>query len=403
MTEWRCLILSAEGRADWRMIEAPDRDTAATLMMSEGLTLLDIRSGAMGLAERLNQPMRLGSKLGIHEQALLLTQLAMLTGSGLPIDRSLDLLRDQSTRAVQRDLLAEALNRVRAGGGLAQALERTASFPDYVIGVVRSAERSGRMVDALTGLAGRLRLAASTRRQLITALTYPAAVMAATLIALLLVLTMVVPQFEPVFEGEEDRLPSLTRLVLALSRGVTGHGGGLLLVIGGAIAGLVLFLRSDAGRLALDRHRNRLPGMHLRDQYIAAQFTGILATLIANGVSIVTALPLTADALGSRRWKSHLTRVEQRIREGYRLSDALANDALVPSTVIRLIEVGERTGKLADTCRQASEIIAEAAKSRIDRIVALANPIAIVTLGGLVGLLVAGVMLGIFALGDFGG
>ncbi|HMJ92942.1 MAG TPA: type II secretion system F family protein, partial [Allosphingosinicella sp.] len=77
--------------------------------------------------------------------------------------------------------------------------------------------------------------------------------------------------------------------------------------------------------------------------------------------------------------------------------------AFVPTTAVRLIQVGERSGQLADTCARASQIMGEAARARIDRIVSLANPIAIVTLGGIVAMLVAGVMLGIFSLGDFAG
>jgi general secretion pathway protein F len=256
---------------------------------------------------------------------------------------------------------------------------------------------------ALTALAERMTAVAATRRQLVTALTYPAAVLTATVLALTLVLTMVVPQFVPIFEGEEERLPSLTRAVLGLSNAVTEHGILLLLAIIALSLLLWALIRSSAGSAFVQAHRHRIPGLGLRDQYLAAELTGVLGTLVGNGVPVIAALPLARGAIGSTRWQAHLTTVQQAVREGVSLSRALARGNFVPSTAVRLIEVGERGGQLAETCLKASAIMGEAAKARIDRVVALANPIAIILLGGLVAMLVAGVMLGIFALGDFVG
>lgn len=403
MTAYRCLVISREGRSDWRVIDAPDQQSAVTRLVADGLTPLDIRGDTPSLAERLNQPVRFSRALTAGDQALIMTQLATLIRAGLPVDRSLDLLREQAPRARQRDLLAQVVAHVRGGGSLASGLEQLSSFPAYVIGVVRSAERSGKLGDALETLAQRLSLAAATRRQLLTALTYPAAVLMATLLALALVLTLVIPQFEPIFEGQEDKLPQITQLVLWLSRLVTDHGWVLVASIIAVPIALIFFLRTPTGMEMINRHRTRIPGMIMRDQYIAGQFIGIFATLIGNGVSVVNALPLARDAVGSRRWRRHIEMVESAIRAGSRLSVALSKSALIPSAAIRLIEIGERSGQLANTCREASGIIGDNVRAKIERGVALANPIAIVSLGGLVGMLVAGVMLGIFALGDFAG
>jgi len=403
MTEYRCLVVSGEGREAWRIVDAPTEKSAIARLLADGLTPIEVKSGAMSLVDRLNQPVRWRSGLGLAEQSLILTQLATLIRSGLPVDRCLDLLRDQSPNARQRDLLALVLTGIRAGQSLASALERQSGFPGYVIGVIRSAERSGRLGDALTSLAARMTAAAATRRQLVNALTYPAAVLAATLLALALVLTLVVPQFEPIFAGEEARLPALTRAVLALSSLVTGHWALILAGLFLVPAAFYFGLRSEAGGTLVQRFRRHIPGMMLRDQYLAAQFTGVFATLIGNGVAVMKALPLARSAIGSERWRRHIGEVERRVREGATLSRALAAEAFVPKTAIRLIEVGERSGQLAETCGKASEIMGDSARARIDRIVSLANPIAIVTLGGIVGMLVAGVMLGIFSLGDFAG
>lgn len=403
MTLYRCLIVSSEGRSGWRLVDAPTEAGAVSRLAALGLTAIDVRSGKATLAERLNQPVRIGGGVGLSEQSLILTQLALLVRSGLPVDRSLDLLREQAPRAAQREFLGEVLARVRAGSGLAAAIDGHGVFPLYVVGVVRSAEKAGRLGEALTSLAARMSSAAATRRALVTALTYPAAVLAATLLALVLVLVGVVPQFEPLFAGEEARLPALTRAVLALSWAANEHGLLLLAAVCAPPLLLWLYLRSPAGAALQAEHRHRIPGMKLRDHHIAAELMALLGTLLGNGVSVVAALPLARGAIRSERWRRHLGEVERRVREGESLSRALGRADLVPRTAIRLIEVGERSGHLAGTCQQAGQVLGDAARARIERIVSLANPIAIVSLGGIVAMLVAGVMLGIFALGDFAG
>jgi type II secretory pathway component PulF len=401
MTLYRCLAVSDEGRADWRVVEAPNEAGAVSRLAAAGLTSIEVRTGKPTLAERLNQPVRLPWSLGLAEQSLILTQLALLVRSALPLDQSLDLLRDQAPRAAQREAIGEVLARVRSGSSLASAIEERGIFPAYVVGAIRSAERGGRLGSALTSVAERMSETSATRRRLVTALTYPAAVLAATFIALFLVLTQVVPQFEPVFAGEEARLPALTRFVVAFSNFASESWPILLGLLVGVPILLWAFLRSAAaGRLIGSR---RLPGRELRDQYLAGQFMGVLGTLLRNGVPVLGALPLASSAIGSERWRLRLATVERRVREGESLSRALARVELVPRTAIRLMEVGERSGQLAGTCEQASAVLGDAARARIERIVSLANPIAIVLLGGVVALLIAGVMLGIFAIGEFGG
>jgi general secretion pathway protein F len=401
MTQWRCLVMSGSGASEWRSLDAPSRDAAVARLVADGFTPLDLRSGSRTLSEILQQPITLSHGLPVTEQALILRQLATLMQSGVPIDRSLDLLREQTSRAVSRRMLAAALTRVRGGGSLAVAFDETKAFPAYVSGVLRAAERSGRLGDALTSLAERLELAATTRRQLVTALSYPAAVLVATVGALLLVLTMVVPQFEPLFEGQEERLPFLTRVVLAMSHIALDHAVMTLGLMAAAVATIIFLVRAGATFRWLDPIRKYVPLLALRDQYLSAQFAGVLGTLILNGLMLVDALPLVRGTLRSARWQSFLRDAERDIRAGHRLSAALARGGLLPSTVVRLIEVGEQGGRVGETSVQAGNIMAEAVRARIDRLVALANPVTIILLGGLVGMLVAGVMLGIFAMGDF--
>lgn len=400
MNEWRCLVLLPDGGRDWRRVHARDESMAAAMLLDEGLVALDVRTGPLTFVEILNRPIGGSGQLSMADQALVLHQIAMLLKAGLAIDRAIDLLRDQMPKAAQRNWLAEVLVRLRGGERLASALECRSVFPGHVIGVIAAAERSGHLDRAFAMLAERVGELATARRELVTALTYPAAVLVATLLALAMVVLVVIPQFEPLFAGEEDRLPTLTLLVLAFTAALRSYGWLLLLLLVGIPLGLIAWARSPASAALSVTARRRIPGMALYDQYLAARFATVLGTLLDNGVHIVRALPLVGAALTSRRWQRWVTEVEQSLNEGQSIRQALGRDGLLPAAAVRLAEVGEQGGRLGEALGEAGRIMQSNAKARVDRIVSLANPLSIMLLGGLVAMLIGGVMLGIFALGD---
>jgi type II secretory pathway component PulF len=400
---FRCEIVTASGRLDRIEMEAINRRAVIAQLLADGATPIRISSGKPNLLDRLNEPLIARSGFGVAAQALLLTQLAALIRAGLPLDRSLDLLADQAASRSQRTTLSAVVRSIRAGDGPAHAFERARVFPDWVIGVLRSAEQAGSMGEALGSLAARLGDLTRTRRELVSALTYPAAVLAATILALGLVLLVVVPQFRPIFAGQEARLPLLTQAVLWLSDHTSMLVPATVAIIVVPVALLMAISRSPGLAKRAEKALPIVPGLRLRDQYLAAQFAGLLATLLSNGLTLVKALPLVAAGMSSRRWRRHLRCVVTQLRQGAALSPSLLKEPFVPATLVRLLEIGERTGKLAETALEASIIVDEAARARMQRIVSLANPIAIMSLGTLVAALVAGVMLGIFAIGDFTG
>jgi general secretion pathway protein F len=398
MIQYRCNVVDQNGGQIELMRRAPNEALVLRELMAEGYTPISIKTGAPTLIDRLNRPMKAGGS--VQDQALILRQLAILVNAGMPIDRSLDLLREQIERRTSREMLGRMQSDIRAGRSLADAIDAAGGFPGWVIGLLRASETGGQISEALANAATRLTNMVEMRRRLVTALIYPAAVLIMALVALAIILTMVIPEFQPIFAGEEAKLPTLTRWVLNLSD--LGLRFGLIAIIGTVIFITLCFawLGSATGHRLRNKHAAFFPGQRLRDQYLIAQFTGLLSTLLLNGVNALNALQLATDSMTSERWKQQLVIAIQSVREGQPLSRALRAAPAIPKTVTRLIEVGENSGKLGETCQEASRIMSEISTQRIERIVSLVNPIAIMLLGGLVAMLVAGVMLGIFALGD---
>ena len=401
MTEFRCLTIDPQGTKNWQHLNAQDETACIAQLSQKNIVTLKVIAGPMGLAERLNQPVNI--TMGRRAAGPLeIKQLATLVSADLPVDRSLDLLREQLASKNERQRYTDLLQAIRGGDSLAVAMDNVGGYPKWALGIIAAAQAGGDLGGALTSVAERMEREQSVKTRLVTALTYPAAVLLSTILALIIVLTVVVPQFAPIFEGEEEKLPQLTRAVLWLSDNIGHYGWLAVLLVIALIASAVAVMLSPNPNVRRNV-KKLLPGMKMRDQYIAAQYTGLLATLVANGVRVVKALPLARDGLSSQSWDMEMSLVETKVREGTRLSDALAQSSLFPATAARLVEVGERSGSLGDTLLQASNIMGDANTARIERIVSLVNPNAIIILGAIVALLVAGVMLGIFSLGDFAG
>ncbi len=398
-TSYRCLGLRPDGVTDWRDVMAGSIDEAAALLLQDGWMPLYVRVRGRSLLERLNEPLSWRSSLSGADRALLAERLAILLEAGVPLDRSLELLRHGVRTASLQALLVRVADHVRQGGTLAQALRREArDFPGFFTGVVEAAERSGRLAPALRTLGANLRQMEEMRQRMTTALLYPAIVLLSAVAALLIVLTGVLPQFEPLFAGEESGLPVLTRVMLSLSRFVTHHGW--LLIASGGLFGFGLWHALRRRHPILDRLANRLPGHQLRMDYLAGRYCRILGLLIANGVSILEALELTRGALGSARWRQFLECTIQHLREGTPVAQAFGRETLLPATALRLVEVGAASGQLGPMVLKAAELLELETKTRMERLVTVLPPIAIVALGGLVALMILSVMLGIFSMNE---
>ena len=379
--------------------EAANENDAALDVLREGLTPMSIVARDGGLIDVLNRPLALSARTRIGDVALFCEQMGAMTASGLTVEQALRVIsRQNATRHTTR-MAARLLPRVQGGLALSAALAAEPGLPPYLTGMIRAAETGGKLSDGL-GEAGRyMQRQADTRGGLINALAYPAVVLVTVIIAMLLVLAAVIPAFEPIFAGEEHRLPAITRVVLWLSDLVVHR----LLPVSLIAAGIVLAGGAALYRLPSLRRRILDAALRLRPIRLAMQLDvsrvlGVMGMLFRSGVEISEAVALAARAAASSRLRTALEGASQQLREGVSISAALGRVAAIPDDTRSLIEVGEHTGELGATTLRAAQLLEADTSYEIGRLVALANPIAIAFLGVAVGFVVGGVMLGILSI-----
>jgi general secretion pathway protein F len=398
---YRSLSLDAAGVPVEQFLDAGDENSVVRLLRAQGLTPIAISRSSASFMEFLLQPRSFGGGFKRRDLTGLTTRLAMLLKAGLPVSQALELEQGSAQTRGTAAFASRLLARIKEGQSLADGLAQENAVPGFYAGVVRAAEKGGRLQQGLEDLGQSLTEADKTRDGLVTALTYPLLVIASTVAALIFVLVYVIPNFASLFEGETARLPWMTRGVLWLSEVVTSHG--LKIVLALILAGFAMrWLKSQpvVDHWWQQRITARSPVASLMRTYLNGRWLRIAGTQIINGVRLPDALEATAHAIGAKPYADLLRQSALGLREGRALSAELADAPLILPAATRLIAVGEQGGTMGQMMLQAATLFENDARQRLERLVAVANPLAIIVLGGLVATMIASVMIGIFSITD---
>jgi general secretion pathway protein F len=322
-------------------------------------------------------------------------ELATLLRAEMPLDRALSLVTELTDSPEFRVLSGRVLEKVRGGSSFADALQAQGDvFPRVYIGMVRAGEASGNMKTVLTEIAEML-----TRRQALEetvhqALQYPIFVLATASISVVLILTVVIPEFRPLFEEAGAALPLSTRLIMGLSDSLRTWWWALGLGLCFTLLSLSWMMRSPALRRQRDTLVLRLPlfgGLVSRIE--AARFSRTLGTLLRNGVSMLTALSLTAEIIGNSAVAQALSDVQRRLKKGDGLAEPLSQAGVFPPMAVHLVRIGEESGQLEEVLGRIAEIYDEEVRRAIQRVLGLLVPVITIILG----ILVAGIIGSVFS------
>lgn len=326
-------------------LQAESEDEAAASLLASGLQPVEIKPvrGRDPLVFRLS----LRRKLTHGERALLARQLGDLVASGMPLLDALQLLQEQAVAPAVKVVLSALEKGIRGGGSLADAMASLpGDFGEVHVSLARAGEGAGFLITVLTQIATLEEREQEMRGRLQAALLYPTITAMVGLGTILVILNFVIPRLSSIFGEMGQSLPLITRALLNVSSGaqwIWRHGLLILLIL---LLSTRLLRRSEGWRLLKDRLVLRLPRLgHLVMTLQVARFTGILGSLLRNGVSMVPALAVTAETLENRSVRHQLKAAMERVNQGERLGGALEKEMVFTRTVTGMIAVGETTGK----------------------------------------------------------
>ncbi|MFQ5582677.1 MAG: type II secretion system F family protein [Mariprofundaceae bacterium] len=382
--------IDSRGRKKQGEIEASSERAARQQLKERGFLP---RSLSMVENVRDKASGRASYALGTTEAVTFLQQLAILLEAGMPLTDALGSIAEGMESRKAMRTVAALRQQVLEGIALAQAL-REQGFDDVICNMVEAGEETGQL-DAVAGrLAELLEQRQHLRQELFSATLYPAIITGFGLLVMVFLLTVVVPQVVGVFERAGGDLPWLTQALITVSDGLRAHGLLLILTVAVLMMAYHVSMRRHAPRVWRDHLLLRLPGIGTVLRKIeTAKFARTLGMLLSGGVPVLSAMHIAVQGLSLIPIREVVLAAKESLREGESLAKCLAQGAYIPHLAVRLIAVGEQSGKLDSMLLRVAESYEEESSRNLKRLVTILEPVLVLLMALLVGTLAMAILL----------
>lgn len=314
-------------------------------------------------------------------------QVAAFVRAGIPLVEALETVRESASNARLQEILTETAELIQVGVPFSDALDRHRDvFPTYYIGILRSAEITGRLDTVLEQLAGYIERDMEARQKIRSALTYPLVIFAMSIITVIILVAWVLPKFVKFFKEFDAELPTITKVLLDAAKFVENWWWAIALGI--LVVGLIVWRigRTPGGRRSRDRMVLRLPVVGEVVQYnVIERFCRIIASMMQAGVPLPEAMQAAIDGTNNLVYAEALAEVRDQMLEGDGMARPILATGLFPPAATQMIRVGEETGTLDAQMDAAADFFAKELDYRLARLTALAEPVVIVVMGVIVG------------------
>jgi type IV pilus assembly protein PilC len=328
-------------------------------------------------------------------------QLAVFIKAGIPIIDALEAIREEMGHKYFREIVGEIINDLRGGSTFADASANHANaFPEYYLGILRSAEMTGQLDVVLVQLSGYLERDLEARRKVMSALTYPAVIAGMAVVVVGVLVGVVLPKFEVFFASLNTKLPLPTRILLSIGHFTTTRWPYIAGAILAVTVSLIVALRTDHGRAARDRLILRLPVVgDLAQHVVLERFCRILSSMMRAGVALPEAMRVVIEATTNTVYKRGLAEARDAMIRGEGLATPLIASGLFPPSAKQMFRVGESTGTLDTQLETAAGYFERELDYKIKRFTNLFEPVVIIAMGlvvGFVAVALVSAMYGIF-------
>lgn len=347
-----------------------------------------------------NKEIQLFTKVSLKLLVGYLRQFSTLIASGITIVDASRMLEEQKKNPNFKRILGEVRDEIDSGRPLSEAYkDHPNAFPTLLTSVIAVSEMSGSLEGNLKDMADYYEKSAENRSGIVTAMVYPIILVILTFIVGIILLVMIVPMFVEVFEGFDADLPTITVATMAISEFLQTRGWVLAVLIVGFFVGLWIARRNPTFDFAFQSFLLRIPligDMITKNSF--SLFMTTMSTLLSSSVGMVTALNMSRDVVANKYIKRIIDNCAFQIEEGGKMSDVFRGNMMVPMLVTQMVEIGESTGSLEDMLKRLSIIYQKEVDETSKRLKTIMEPIVILIICVIVGLIVAAIMIPMFDL-----
>ncbi|MSR44664.1 MAG: type II secretion system F family protein [Phycisphaerales bacterium] len=399
--EWRAR--RADGAPQRGIMEASNHAGVVRELHRQGLAVISIALAeldAKPVARATPGDRSLSSRFSKDEVLSLCTQLSVMMKTGVSLVEGLETYAAQTESKEAAAVINRIKEDVCEGEDLSAAMAKWPRiFPTVMIALLQAAEATGMLDQMLARISKDLAKQRKFTRQVKGAMAYPGIMLFVAFAAVAIIMTFVLPKFRPLFSAQGDRLPLITRALMAIADNLHTHWMLWIIALAAIIISSVLWARSTPGKYALDWLRLNTPIVRkMFLQLYTVRFAGTMGTLLAAGVSLLEVIRILRTITGNTLYKQLWDDLEARVSRGQDMSTAFLESPFVPRPVAAMINAGERSGRLSETLDHAAQFAEEELDAAIKTATSLIEPIMILGMGVVVGGIAAAMLLPIFGL-----
>jgi hypothetical protein len=330
-------------------------------------------------------------------------QLATMMKAGLPVMQAFDIVAKGHSNAAMTKLLMEVRNDIEQGTSMANAFRKHPKYFDaFYCNLVDAGEAGGVLESLLDKLAVYKEKTLAIKKKIKSALTYPIAVVVVAIVLVMIMMMFVLPEFKKVYDGMNAPMPALTQFMMGISDFMVAWGWLVIIIMIAAVAGFIQWhKRSPDLQKRVDGMLLKMPIFgNIVEKGTIARWARTTATLFTAGVPLVEALDSVGGASGNIIYEEATRSIRNQVNQGTSLTTAMSSTDLFPNMVLQMTSIGEESGALDDMLNKAAEFYEEEVDNAVATLSSLMEPIIMVVLGSIIGVILVAMYLPLFNLGN---
>jgi type IV pilus assembly protein PilC len=385
----------SDGKTIHGTTESNNKEAVLANLRKQGITPLVVKQKSNKSQFLSNFGTR--KKVKIKDLAVFNRQLSTMVSAGVPLNKALATLEEQTRNKYFKDVIAGIAKSVEGGMPLADSFAKYPNvFNDVYVNMVRAGEAGGILDDILKRLAVQIESDSSMRKKIKSAMAYPVVILSVTVIAFFGIMIFIIPKLGAIIKdlgGNDATLPIYTRAMLSVSDFMQHNA--IFLIVGMFVVSFVFrrYIKTPKGKYQFHALLLRTPVVKTVIVKVAiSRFARTFASLMSSGVGVLDALEVTGGAIGNKVIERELAEAAKQVKNGKQLSEPLSKSKHFPPIVAQMLAVGEESGKIDTILIKVADFYEEEVEATIDGLASIIEPIMIIVLGAVVGVIAASVM-----------
>lgn len=388
MATFNYKVVDRDGKNKKGTIEASNKDGAEKKLKADGYTIMSLTEQSSPLAGGLFK-----KKVKSKDLAVFCKQFSSVIRAGVTIISALELMGDQIENPTLRKAIMDAKTYVEKGGTLSDAMRINPSvFPPIMINMVSAGEMSGNLEVCLDRLTEHFEKDNALASKIKGAMTYPIVVFIVMIAVVIVVMVMVIPNFTSMFEEMGTDLPLATRIMVALSNFIIHKWWLLIIIVAAIVVGIKAFKKSPVGEQLFANIGLKAPIFgNLNIKSACSRFARTMSTLMASGISMIDAVEQVAKMMDNKIIRDGLLDAKTQVAKGVPLSKPLKDMEMLPPMLSAMTKIGEETGDIEEMLSKVADYYDEEVEAATNALTAAMEPMIMVVLALIVGMIVAAV------------